>query len=86
MGEESSCAILDILYGIDGLISGSQENSVAIVQAGGYKGVDQTHCSRLREELGDLPQVEEGDLGGVFCVCFEGQIAVKDYSQVSDLA
>ena len=71
MGEESSCAVLDILHGIDGLISGSQENSVAIVQAGGYKGVDQTHCSRLREEgteLGDLPQVEEGDLGSVFDV------------------
>ena len=47
MGEESSCAVLDILHGIDGLISGSHENGVAIVQAGGYKGVDQAHCSRL---------------------------------------
>ena len=46
-GEHSGSRILDILQTLQGFIRKSEQDSVAVVNAGGYKGVNEGFCNRV---------------------------------------
>lgn len=85
--QDPSGTVLDLLQPLKTLSRDPDEKCIAVIELGRDKGMGQFSCIRKRvceTKLGNISEVEKGDLPEVFNMGVKSEIWIKSYAKVAD--